>query len=366
MRTTKSVRVGWTVAGFALALAAAGVARADISTERPGSILIFPKVIADGTRDTIIQITNTRSMLVHARCFYVDGSTDINTRQPRWQESDFAIWLTRQQPTHWQVSLGRSINPLDNAPGSTNFPLGAGLDPGQVPPVTSGFTGYLLCAEVDSGDVPMANNALKGEATVRNSLTGDVTKYNALAIQGIDPDTDPDQNGLSLDNAEYNGCPAALRYNLIGEGLADPVVEDLGEAGSVVRNFVTLIPCESDFENLVPETVPIELIVFDEFEQRVSRTGISVTCWERQALGLPPFVGVVDDPLLGGIYRTVNLRALTQGGLLGVYDNVVTDGVGNSASAAGNFHLLGNTTDTNLPNDAGTPGSPAVIRLSVP
>lgn len=45
MTTTKSLRAVCAMAAFALALGVAGVGRADISTERPGSILIFPKVV---------------------------------------------------------------------------------------------------------------------------------------------------------------------------------------------------------------------------------------------------------------------------------------------------------------------------------
>ena len=47
------------VLSFALCAAVwGGVAQADVTVEEGVSILIFPKVIADGTRDTVIQITN--------------------------------------------------------------------------------------------------------------------------------------------------------------------------------------------------------------------------------------------------------------------------------------------------------------------
>ena len=51
-----------------------GGAQAQVTTERSASILVFPKVIADGTRDTVIQITNTSNSMVHAHCFYVNGA----------------------------------------------------------------------------------------------------------------------------------------------------------------------------------------------------------------------------------------------------------------------------------------------------
>ena len=88
-----------------------------VTTEQSASILVFPKVIADGTRDTIIQITNTSNNMRHAHCFYVNGAPTIpglppgSLNPPLCTETDFDIWLTRQQPTHWVVSTGRLEQP---------------------------------------------------------------------------------------------------------------------------------------------------------------------------------------------------------------------------------------------------------------
>ncbi|MBI4515489.1 MAG: hypothetical protein HY699_06715 [Deltaproteobacteria bacterium] len=341
------------------------MARADVSTERPGSILIFPKVIADGTRDTIIQITNTRTTIVHARCFYIDGSIDPSTLQPRWQESDFSIWLTKLQPTHWQVSQGRRVDSSDNSPGTASFPLGAGLDPGAVPPVTAGFTGQLLCAEVDSSDKPIAYNSLKGEATIQNSASGDVSKYNAIGIQGIDPaDPATPLNDLALDNVEYNGCPAALQFGLMTEGTADPVVETLGNAGSSVANYLTMIPCTQDLENMAASTVPVYFDVWDEYEGHLSSL-VNVTCWRQLSLAETAPAGAFAGRVT--TFLSARITPRTQVGVLGVASSVVTDGTGlNSASVDVSLNLLGNDDLTNLPNQVGTPGSVAVIRLAAP
>src|SRR5262249_10087900 len=64
-------RVGL-IAAVLVGLLAHG-ARADVTTEQGASILAFPKVIADGTRETVIQITNISNAMVHAHCFYVNG-----------------------------------------------------------------------------------------------------------------------------------------------------------------------------------------------------------------------------------------------------------------------------------------------------
>ena len=47
---------------------------ADTTTEQSSSILIFPKVVFDGSRDTVIQISNTSNSMVHAHCFYVNAA----------------------------------------------------------------------------------------------------------------------------------------------------------------------------------------------------------------------------------------------------------------------------------------------------
>src|ERR1700690_2375820 len=91
------------------------------TTEQSASILVFPKVIADGTRDTIIQITNTSNNMRLTHCFYVDGALTNTSlpagpqNPPLCTEIDFDIVLTKQQPTHWVVSTGRLNNPLDKS-----------------------------------------------------------------------------------------------------------------------------------------------------------------------------------------------------------------------------------------------------------
>src|SRR5258706_14271580 len=101
-----------------------GTATADTSADRGGSIIVFPKVISDGTRDTLIQISNLNNSVVFAHCMYLDASPEIpglpvgpgNPR--RCQERDFAITLTRQQPTVWRVSTGRLLDNFDSIIGA--------------------------------------------------------------------------------------------------------------------------------------------------------------------------------------------------------------------------------------------------------
>src|SRR4029450_122282 len=188
MRTEKRNAFLSGLCGFAVALGllAASTAQGLVTTERGASILPFPKVLADGTSGTTIPLTTISNNMVHARCFYVDAQLDF-FGQPIWQVTDFNIWLTKQQPTHWQVSTGRFINPNDSCIengkiGPSEECADAGLDPGAVPPTTEGFIGELKCVEVDVADNPIGGNHLKGEATIKTA--GDASKYKPIGLPG--------------------------------------------------------------------------------------------------------------------------------------------------------------------------------------
>src|SRR5262245_54210394 len=70
-------RIPW-LSSLGVVLAAVALlgsrAGADVTSDRPGSIVIWPKVIADGTRDTLITLTNTNTMPVDALCEYILGT----------------------------------------------------------------------------------------------------------------------------------------------------------------------------------------------------------------------------------------------------------------------------------------------------
>ena len=254
--------------------AMAASARADVTVEEGASILYFPKVIADSTRDTVIQITNISNDLVFARCFYVNAQLTIPgvpehpiLNPPLWLETDFQIRLTRQQPTHWLVSQGRPVDPFDQCkkdskvcigiPGDGEIdPNGLGIDPGAVPPVVDNFVGELKCVEVDASGTPIGGNHLKGEATITDierpemSTTGDISKYNAIGIVGTDL-AGATGNTLLLNNpesgepqGEYNACPAVTILNHFAEGAEDPVISGVGLGRRCANNPEEL--CFSD------------------------------------------------------------------------------------------------------------------------
>lgn len=272
----------------ASALTFATTASAAVTTEQGGSIVVWPKVVWDGSRDTLIQVVNTASPMLHAHCFYVNAAPLDPTRPPsatnppQWNETDFEIWLSRYQSTHWSASTGRSTH------GNPAFGSdGAGFPPGLVPAVPQGFTGELKCIQIDDSGAPMNGNKLQGEATLRDA-NRDVSGYNAIALEG-NPSipgaiigTDLELNYTSTNPAgEYSSCPNTLILNFVADGTDDPVLKMYGACagGSCpVTTNLTLVPCQQDFENQIPGRVVANFDIWNEYEDRFSRN-ITVDCW---------------------------------------------------------------------------------------
>lgn len=298
----------WRIGVVAVASLFLGIAtaRADVSTERGSSILIFPKVIYDPSGvmydpvSTIIQISNTSNNLVYAHCFYIN-SAPLDPSQPagpfnppQWQELDFDIVLTKQQPTHWVVGEGRPIlnDPLCSRTISNCN--GAGFDPLRIPPVDLPFVGELKCIEVDSTGVPLNGNHLKGQATLVTP-DGEASKYNAVGVLGYNTAANSNDGDSLLclggdvregcpTGAEYNGCPAAIMVDHFADGASNPVLQDASPAAtSSVSTSLTVVPCTQDFENGTPVPFTVQFVLTNEFEERFSASR-SVTCWGDLAL----------------------------------------------------------------------------------
>jgi hypothetical protein len=161
--------------GVFATLAVAGavrLARADVASDKPGAILVFPKIVVDTSgvlgppTDTEIQITNTSNSVISARCYLIDatshcsnakvcsnartttctsdsdctggsciaaactvaaiangaavgeggcpaGGTCVGPCNPRLVENDFRMTLTKRQPVSWKASEGLSSFPCD-------------------------------------------------------------------------------------------------------------------------------------------------------------------------------------------------------------------------------------------------------------
>lgn len=59
-------RVTIIAAALGAALCGDGPAAAQVTIERGASLLVFPKIIANGTRDTLVQISNASNSMVRA------------------------------------------------------------------------------------------------------------------------------------------------------------------------------------------------------------------------------------------------------------------------------------------------------------
>jgi hypothetical protein len=383
------------VCGFAVALVMiAASAHADVTTERGASILAFPKVLASDGSDTIIQITNISNSMVHAHCFYVNAAPDF-FGFPLWQITDFTIWLTKQQPTHWVVSQGRFVNPIDTCIVNGQIVPSiqcqdAGLDPGAVPPVVAGFIGELKCIEAAVDGNPIGGNHLKGEATIITN--GDAAKYNAVGIQGTDLAGETG-NELMLNQPEgeevvgqYNACPNELLVNHWADGVTDPVIFQNGfgglcdppgptpqpcytdadcDTGEVCLNGpqvlngagdldlisatvtdLTLIPCSQDFENAIPSSVTVQFEIFNEFEQRLTAS-TTITCFKNFFLFQvdspnDPERSVFSFPVQGtAALFTRILPIFEDGGVIGVAGVTRADAQGNLTRTLLNIHKRG-------------------------
>ena len=330
----------------------AGQARADVTTERSASILVFPKIIANGARDTAIQITNTSNSLVRAHCFYVNAAlTNPELPQgplnpPLWLEVDFTIQLTKQQPTYWFVSRGRDVNPTDTpCSRDLRFCPDAGIDPGHVPPVVPDFVGELKCVEVDDSGAPLSGNHLKGEATIISPrVPGDIildpltvfrgaSTYNAIGVLGEENNGDAilvlgggqcggsgaictseeDCGGQGPCVFEYNACPQTWILNHAADGAPDIALEDERlDGSSSITTELTVVPCTQNFETQIPTTVTLQFLTFNEFESQFS-VSTSVTCWGNFKLGdlgapAMTFAGQLPDPQ-GTVFLQSRIRS---------------------------------------------------------
>ncbi len=332
MGSTQRPRVLFTAAVVSSAFAMlCGSARAQVTSERPGSILIFPKVVRTANVDTRIEISNTYTMPNFVRCFYIDAEIG-DTNQPLCTHTDFDLTLTKQQPTQWSVGAGRPVRvDVFGAPNS-------GLDPGVIPPVAAGFTGALICAEVGADGLPTGLSKLTGAATIVD-VTGDESRYNAIAI----PANGAVGKDIVLDlGTEYAACPAVTEINLAAVGGQDPV---LG-AGSTQGAILTLVPCQFNIESGIATNGSATFNAFNEFEQLLSGS-LNYSCIGNIDLST---VSAVKASSAGGQLNTpFGYLALTANPpAVGVLTTVHTSGAGDVATASRNLHGSGIGASTQI------------------
>ncbi len=326
--------------GFGLACLGATQPAYSFTIEEPSSVLIFPKVVNTDDDDTVIQVTNNHTMMVHAHCFYTDGQT-ING-QPRWAVTDFRLTLTRRQTTTWAASTGRPVDAMDGQQG---------LDPGVVPPTVPGFTGSLVCVQMELpyGGVASGGDNLTGRASAGS---GD---YNAI---GLEAHGAGDENGdgvLTLGDpavmgSEYERCPTAYHLNFVPNGQVGAVA--LGPAATAVgidgigqvSTSVTVVPCDFDFGNLRPARVSINYDpIVDELEQAGSQGGGEVVCWDNlqlTGLGFDSITTSFATAVISGAEPAVPGQAPVPASFAAVANVLRIGGGGGSDVASTNLHAV--------------------------
>jgi hypothetical protein len=320
----------------------------NVSGERPGSLLVFPRVAANDEEDTTILVENSSNGTVLARCFYLNARRVFPDQPPGpfnpplWQTTEFGIALAGQQPSHWVASRGRRKDPTDRACTPQLLDCdGAGVDPGQVPPLVD-FVGELLCVETAFDGVPLPGNHLLGRAVVQNTAGGAASSYNAVGLQGnesmdfddllcVGPSEDCPQG------AELIGCPAEWLLTHAADGAPDP---KLGP-DSISTTRITVVPCSRDYENQIPATVTLQFTATNEFEDRFSAS-TTVQCWGE--FGLGDVSDVLTHAVLGTVHGQTQITPVGSGGFLVVGESLREIGDRRTAAMI-NLHLRGQRPD---------------------
>jgi hypothetical protein len=309
---------GWTMAiATALVVAGGQGARADVASDRPAAIVVYPKIVVDSPSvDTVIRLTNTSDSPINVHCFYVDANSHctsdgsictssatcgLGTCYPGWVETDFYIALTQWQPIEWEASDGLANHDLPLPSGvctyNPYYPCGTSYQCAlygfgectqsnagtRIPPVAEDpFVGELKCiayTAIDETGVPVARNDLKGEANIETSTPDDldVASYNAIGIQATAPAGTPiTDNPLVLgpgSDGDYNGCPNVLILNNFFDLARDPI------SGAEITTDLTLVPCSEDFLRQIGGSATVQYLVYNEFEQRLSTSRL-VDCFQ--------------------------------------------------------------------------------------
>ena len=306
------------VAAVAMASSAGAITHSD----RPASIQVWPKIVVDTSGrfsggvpvNTLLTMSNTDSAnVVQAHCFYVNGNshcadnparvcrsasdcttvgnagTTVAECDPGWNEMDFNINLTLQQPLEWYANGGlqRGQFPIEgpfkcNSPfqsidctsdlqcfgagcnGVDSSNLGSGIPPVPEDP----FIGSLTClqwdpeAETVQQDTSL-DNMLIGDATIIEGAFGartDVAKYNAVGLAHLtNLGTDANQDVMNLDDVEFAACPSTLVLSFLFDGAVDPLGAGPTET---VSTDLTLVPCANDFAAQVPGRTTAQFLVF--------------------------------------------------------------------------------------------------------
>ena len=413
-RIASAVQAGLTLGACLLGLVSS--ARALSTSDKPAAILVWPKIVVDtsarlqGTpSDTIIEIGNTdSSLLKQAHCFYINANSHCSETAAEpgkvcqdasdcplagtsggnancvagWNEIDFDVRVTPEQPLAWRASLGLtrdqfplpasgvcSSNPSVSCnPNSSINTCGSGscvavpsnAGSGIPPTPEDPFVGTLKCIQFDPTQNPPApdqsvtSNRLIGsglieeceDATCTNGV--DVERYNAVGVLFKNLDTSH-PGEVHLDGTQYDQCPSTLILNHIFDNAPDPLSTS-ASPGTVLTDL-TLVPCGDDLLRQLPGEATAQYLVFNEFEQRLS-TSKKVDCFFEKQLSLidtgTSSRSIFSFNVQGSLVGQTRIRGVgtapTGHGLLGV----ARSDIGKSAGVAYNLQQSGNISGTDI------------------
>ena len=356
-----TIKRGGLLAALAMVclLVLAPLAGATTYSDRGAGILVWPLIEAniDFDTDTLISVSNTRTDdLVTAHCFYVnanshcsntgdvcidDGDCNISGESvgactPGWNEIDFNIVLTQNQPLVWSALEGLQGSDLPCPRNGLCRGANQSNAGTRVPPLPeSPFVGELKCVQVDPElREPTDRNDMIGNATVQFfqvqvdtlgepvALFGaDPGKYNAVGIRAIEG---AGVGGRDLiiggPDAQYEPCPEVLIVNHLFDFAIDPISSNFdAPPGYFAITELALVPCSEDFLTQTLTPVTAQFLVYNEFEQRFS-TSRQVRCLLNSALSeidtTQPTRSIFSAFVAGTVAGQTRIRGVN-GGLLG-------------------------------------------------
>jgi hypothetical protein len=398
----RSQQMAWAAALVVCAVAPRALA--DVASDQAAAILVFPKILVDtstppntkrGPIDTLIRVSNTSDKPISMSCFYINANGHCTNAptivcdpydksgpcgqngpcEAGWHETDFFVTLSPRQPIAWLASAG-AASCDSGPPGLPCFPFPvSNQPPNKIQPVAEDpFVGELKCIAANFDGVPVDRNDLKGEAELIKSTRMpdalDVEAYNAIGIPAIKGTNDGDsrlvlgggvcvggsRNGSTCAaaascpggrcSAEYSGCPNILILDHFFDGAIDPV------STREVTTTLTLVPCSDDFESQSPVPITVQVLVFNEFEQRFSTSTSGLTCFREFKLtdidGSTPDRSLFSATVMGTLTGQTRFRGVVGRDarygytLLGVAEEFRKGG----GTAAFNLHFNGSRPDS--------------------
>ncbi len=211
----------------------------------PGSLLVYPVYLSDGSGTTCINITNTWDAPTYNPNTNLDGVLDVHF-----------IYIDG----HYWTEFNRFERLTPNDTFST---LASDHNPNSE-------YGFLYCIALDPvSQQPVDRDYLVGDELVLDSSNGAFYQINAWAFSGVSGDGNPtDVNGngrLDLDGSEYEQVADKM---ILASFIGDYVPSGL-------KPYLVLVSllCSSDFEST------LDFQVYNNNEQEFSATH-KIRCWD--------------------------------------------------------------------------------------